>query len=70
MYENMLQNAPNGTIPKKFLGEACPRTPLANVCYATRRISLHGMPLAQPSKKLAPLGRSCIRPRTTTKKFI
>ena len=30
MYENMLQNAPNSTIPKKFLGEVCPRTSLAN----------------------------------------
>ena len=26
----MLQNAPNCTIQKKFGGEACPRTPLAN----------------------------------------
>ena len=26
----MLENAPNCTIQKKFFGEACPRTPLAN----------------------------------------
>ena len=30
-YENMLQNPPNCTIKIYFFGEACPRTPIANV---------------------------------------
>ena len=40
---------------KKNWGEACPRTPLAN---------------RKPPKKVGPLGKSCIRPWTTTEKFI
>ena len=56
----MLQNAPNCTI-QIFFGKACPRTPLVN---AWLRDAL------QAPKKLAPLGKSCIRPWTTTEKFI
>ena len=49
-YENMLQNAPNCTIQNFFLGEACPRTPLANVWLRYVRTA--------PPPKLAHLGKS------------
>ena len=37
--KNILQNAPNCTIFKNFLGGTCPRTPVAN---AWLRHALHG----------------------------
>ena len=70
MYENMFQNAPNCTIQKIFFGEACPQTPpppQQTHGYATRHKTLRGMPLAQPSRKFTLIGKSCIRPWTTTK---
>ena len=48
----MLQNAPNCTIQKHFLGEAWPRTTLAN---ATRHKTHRGMQPAQPPKNWSPL---------------
>ena len=50
----MLQNAPNCTIPKKILGEACPRIPLANAWlhHASQVASRHATRPAQ--KKLPP----------------
>ena len=67
----MLQNAPICTIQKNFLGGACPRTPLANawlVRHVSQAASRHATRPAP--KKLAPLGKSCIRPWTTAKKII
>ena len=46
---------------KIFFGETCPRTPLANAWL--RHAS-------KAPKKLVPLGKYCIRPRTTTEKFM
>ena len=53
-------NAPNCTIQKNVFGEACPRTLLANAWL--RHAS-------QAPQKVGPLGKSCIRPWTTTEKF-
>ena len=36
-YENMLQNAPNCTIPNKFSGKHAPKPPYQTHGYATRR---------------------------------
>ena len=47
----MLQNAPSCIILKKFLGEACPRTALANAWL--RHELLRGMQLAHHPKKLS-----------------
>ena len=55
----MLQNAPNCTIQKFVFGEAYPRTPLANAWQAP-----------PPPKSWPSLGKACIRPWTTTEKFI
>ena len=50
----MLQNAPNCTIPKKIIGEACPQTnawlPLPHASQAALRHASSPIP-----KKLAPL---------------
>ena len=43
----MLQNAPNCTIQKIFLGEACPRTPLANALQAPPLKKKVGPPMAK-----------------------
>ena len=57
----MLQNAPNCTIQKIFSRRSMPQTPLANDWL--RHAS-------QASQKVGPLGKSCIRPWTTTEKSI
>ena len=62
-YKSMLQKAPNCTI-KNFWGEACSQTPLAHTWLR------HASQAPPQKKKLAPLGKSCIRPWTTTEKFI
>ena len=53
----MLQNAPNCTIQKKFLGEACPRTPLANAWlrHVSQLATLRHATRPAP-QKVAPLG--------------
>ena len=56
----MLQNEPNCTIQKNLFVEACPRTLLANAWLRHP---------SQAPKKVGPLGKSCIRPWTTTEKF-
>ena len=57
---------------KIFLGESYASEPPKQTCgYATGRKPLHSMQLAQLPKKVGrPLDKSCIRPWTTTKKFI
>ena len=55
-----LQNAPNCTIQNFFRG-SMPPNPIANAWL--RHAS-------QTSQKGGPLGKSCIRPWTTTEKFI
>ena len=61
----MLQNAPNCTIPKQIFGETCPQTPLANAWLRNASQATHPPP--PQTKIVAPLGKSCIRPRTTEK---
>ena len=65
----MLQNAPNCTIQKKLSGKHAPEPPSKRM--ATPRIASRFAACNSPSpKKLAPFGKSCIRPWTTTKKFM
>ena len=64
----MLQNAPNCTIKTNILGEACPRTPLANAWlrHASQAASRHAIRPAP--QKVGPPGKSCIRPYVHTNK--
>ena len=79
MYENMLQNALNCTIQKKFWGCMSQKPPskCVAICQASQAASRHATIfwgwtiIVQPPKKVAPpLGKSCIRPWTTIKKII
>ena len=54
--ENSSQNARNSTILKKFLGGACPQTPIAKArSFAARDMPLRGMYIQiQKNLKLGP----------------
>ena len=62
----MLQNAPNCIIQNFFSGKHAPKPPSKRM--ATPRVA--SPPPSPPKKIVGPLGKSCIRPGTTTEKFI
>ena len=66
--KNLWKYAPKRTIPKKFFGEACPRT--LSKLMATPRVASPPPKKKKNNKIVGPLGKSCIRQWTTTKKFI